>query len=162
MPQLLGRGSPHRRMSGQLMADQPVSYVEGSPEVDIATDMVRRALPVAPILVLICGLIWGIDGALSSAFGIGIVLVNFMVTAAVLSWSARISPTMLMAATLGGFIVRMALIVGAVMLVKGTSWASLVPLLLTVLVTHLGLLIWETRYVSMSLAFPGLKPQKGA
>ncbi|MEI7593465.1 MAG: ATP synthase subunit I [Actinomycetes bacterium] len=144
------------------MADQPVSYVEGSPEVDIATDMVRRALPVAPILVLICGLIWGIDGALSSAFGIGIVLVNFMVTAAVLSWSARISPTMLMAATLGGFIVRMALIVGAVMLVKGTSWASLVPLLLTVLVTHLGLLIWETRYVSMSLAFPGLKPQKGA
>jgi len=139
-----------------------VSYVEGSPEVDIATDMVRRALPVAPILVLICGLIWGIDGALSSAFGIGIVLVNFMVTAAVLSWSARISPTMLMAATLGGFIVRMALIVGAVMLVKGTSWASLVPLLLTVLVTHLGLLIWETRYVSMSLAFPGLKPQKGA
>ncbi len=162
MPQLLGHGSPHRRMSGQLMADQPVSYVEGSPEVDIATDMVRRALPVAPILVLICGLIWGIDGALSSAFGIGIVLVNFMVTAAVLSWSARISPTMLMAATLGGFIVRMALIVGAVMLVKGTSWASLVPLLLTVLVTHLGLLIWETRYVSMSLAFPGLKPQKGA
>src|SRR5439155_235035 len=27
-----------------------------------------------------------------------------------------------------------------------------------IIVTHLGLLIWETRYVSASLAFPGLKP----
>ena len=26
------------------------------------------------------------------------------------------------------------------------------------LVTHLGLLFWELRYVSASLAFPGLKP----
>ena len=29
---------------------------------------------------------------------------------------------------------------------------------ITVLVTHLGLLFWELRYVSASLAFPGLKP----
>jgi len=32
-------------------------------------------------------------------------------------------------------------------------------LLFTVLITHIGLLIWETRYVSMSLAYPGLKPR---
>jgi len=39
-----------------------------------------------------------------------------------------------------------------------------VPLALTIGVTHLGLLIWETRYVSASLAYPGLKPriEKGA
>jgi hypothetical protein len=144
------------------MIEQPVNYVEGSPEVEIATDMVRRALPVAPVLVLACGLVWGINGALSSAFGIGLVLLNFLLTAALLSWAARVSPTMLMAATLGGFLVRMALIVGAVVLVKGTSWAAMAPMLLTILVTHLGLLMWETRYVSMSLAFPGLKPRKGA
>ena len=29
---------------------------------------------------------------------------------------------------------------------------------LTIIVTHLGLLFWELRYVSASLAFPGLKP----
>jgi hypothetical protein len=28
----------------------------------------------------------------------------------------------------------------------------------TLLVTHLGLLFWELRYVSASLAFPALKP----
>jgi len=144
------------------MIDQPTSYVEGSPELEIVTDMVRRAIPVAPLLVLACGLVWGIDGALSSAFGIGLVLMNFLLTALLLTWAGRVSPTMLMAATLGGFIVRMALIVGAVLLVKGTWWASMAPLLLTILVTHLGLLMWETRYVSLSLAYPGLKPRKGA
>ena len=34
------------------------------------------------------------------------------------------------------------------------SW----PLGATLVVSHLGLLLWETRYVSASLAFPGLKP----
>ena len=31
-------------------------------------------------------------------------------------------------------------------------------LAILILVTHLGLLFWELRYVSASLAFPGLKP----
>ena len=108
-------------------------------------------------LVLVCGLIWGVDGALSSAYGVALVLVNFLLAAALLAWAARISPTMLMAATLGGFLLRMVLIVVAVSLVHHASWAVMVPLLFTILVTHVGLLIWETRYVS---ALAGLsRPQ---
>jgi len=136
------------------------SHVEGSPELEIATDMVRRALPVAPVLLLVCGLIWGLDGALSSAYGLALVLLNFLIAAALLAWAARISPTMLMAATLGGFLARMILIVVAVMLVHHASWAVMAPMLITILVTHVGLLMWETRYVSLSLAYPGLKPAK--
>ena len=30
------------------------------------------------------------------------------------------------------------------------------------IVTHLGLLFWELRYVSGSMAFPGLKPKPAA
>jgi hypothetical protein len=138
------------------------TYVEGSPEVQIATDMVRRALPVAPVLILVCGLIWGVDGALSSGYGILLVLINFVVAASMLAYAARISPAMLMAATLGGFIVRMGLIVAAVVLVQHQSWAVMTPMLFTILITHVGLLMWETRFVSMSLAHPGLKPRKGA
>ena len=142
----------------------PQGYVEGSPEVEIAGDMVRRALPVAPLLILVCGLIWGVDGALSSAYGIALVLLNFVLAAVLLARAARVSPTMLMAATLGGFLLRMTLIVAAVLLVRHTSWAEMAPLLMTILVTHVGLLLWETRFVSLSLAYPGLKPEprKGA
>jgi hypothetical protein len=146
----------------QMFEPLDQSQVEGSPELEIVGDMVRRALPVAPVLLLVCGLIWGVDGALSSAYGLALVLLNFLVAAALLSWAARVSPTMLMAATLGGFLVRMCLIVAAVLLVRHASWAVMAPLLGTILVTHIGLLMWETRYVSMSLAYPGLKPRKGA
>jgi len=143
-----------------MFEPMPDVQLEGSPEVEIAGDMVRRALPVAPVLVLVCGLIWGVDGALSSAYGIALVLLNFLLAAVLLAWAARVSPVMLMAATLGGFLLRMALIVAAVMLVRHASWAVMAPMLMTILVTHVGLLMWETRYVSLSLAYPGLKPAK--
>jgi hypothetical protein len=143
-----------------MFEQPPQTFVEGSPEVEIAGDMVRRALPVAPVLILVCGLIWGVDGALSSAYGVALVLINFLLAAALLAWAARVSPVMLMAATLGGFLLRMTLIVVAVMLVHHASWAVMAPMLMTILVTHVGLLMWETRYVSLSLAYPGLKPAK--
>jgi hypothetical protein len=30
---------------------------------------------------------------------------------------------------------------------------------MTIVIAHVGLLFWELRYVSLSLAFPGLKPK---
>ena len=63
-----------------------------------------------------------------------------------------------MAVALGGFAVRMGLVTVVLLLVKDKSWIDLTALGVTVLVTHLGLLFWELRYVSASLAFPALKP----
>ena len=75
------------------------------------------------------------------------------------SWAAKISPTALMAIALGGFLVRMGLVTARRAPRAATSrWIDLPALAVTMLVTHLGLLFWETRYVSASLAFPGLKP----
>jgi hypothetical protein len=45
-------------------------------------------------------------------------------------------------------------------LVRDAGWVELVPLGLTLIVTHLGLLAWEARSVSASLAFPALKPRR--
>jgi hypothetical protein len=75
-----------------------------------------------------------------------------------LSWAARRSLTLVMAVALGGFAVRMGLVTVVLLLVKDKSWIDLTALGVTVLVTHLGLLFWELRYVSASLAFPALKP----
>ena len=130
-------------------------------EQELARDMVKRALPMAPVALLLCGLLWGFDGALSSAYALLLVLVNFVLAAALLSWSARISLTLMMGAALGGYLIRLGLILLAVLAVKDASWVELWPLGLTIIVSHLGLLFWETRYVSASLAFPGLKPTAG-
>jgi len=45
-----------------------------------------------------------------------------------------------------------------VWLVKDAGWISLPALGATIIVTHLGLLVWELRYVALSLAYPGRKP----
>jgi hypothetical protein len=127
-------------------------------EREIARDMVRRALPAAPVIVLLAALGWGVDGALSAAFAVVVVVANFLLAAWVLAAASRISYGLLMGAALFGYLVRIALIGLAVWAVKDLSWVEPVPLGLTLIVTHLGLLLWELRYVSASLAFPGLKP----
>jgi hypothetical protein len=129
-----------------------------APEREIATDMVRRALPAAPVLIVLALLPWGVDGALSAAFAIVVVVANFLLAAWVLAAASRISYGLLMGAALFGYLVRIALIGLAVWAVKDMSWVEPLPLGLTLIVTHLGLLLWELRYVSASLAFPGLKP----
>lgn len=78
--------------------------------------------------------------------------------AALLGWAARISLGLLMGVSLFGFLLRLAAISGAVLAVRHQAWVEAVPLAVTLVVSHLGLLFWETRYVSASLAFPGLKP----
>jgi hypothetical protein len=127
-------------------------------EREVATDMVRRALPAAPVIVLLAALPWGVDGALSAAFAIVVVVANFLLAAWVLAAASRISYGLLMGAALFGYLVRIALIGLAVWAVKDLSWVEPLPLGLTLIATHLGLLLWELRYVSASLAFPGLKP----
>jgi hypothetical protein len=127
-------------------------------ERELAFDMGRRGIWAAPVIVLVALVIWGGDGAWSALVAVAIVLVNLVLAAVSLSWAARRSLTLVMAVALGGFAVRMGLVTVALLLVKDEPWIDLVALGVTLLVTHLGLLFWELRYVSASLAFPALKP----
>ncbi len=132
-------------------------------EREISFDIVRRGLFLAPVLIVAGWLIWGASGAASVAYGIAIVLVNMLLSGLMLSWAARRGPATLMAAALGGFLFRMGLATVAILAVRTQSWAEMVPLGIAVLISSFGLLFWETRYVSATLAFPGLKPSgKGA
>lgn len=124
----------------------------------LAFDMVRRGLPLAPLVIAVAGMLRGFDGAVSAALAVAVVLVNLVLAAVALAWAANVSPTALMAAALGGFLVRMALVTGVVFVVRDQPWIDLPALAVAILVTHLGLLAWETRYVSASLAFPDLAP----
>jgi len=128
-----------------------------APEVQVSTDLVRRGIYVAPVLIAICGVIWSADGAWSSAYGIGIVLANFALAAGSIAIAARISLGLMMATVLFGYIVRLGLIFLAVFLVRDAGWVSLPALGATIIVTHLGLLIWELKYVAISLSSSGLK-----
>lgn len=136
-----------------------VTRLDGpAPEVSISKDLIKRGVVVAPVLVAVCGAIWGVDGATSALFAIGLVLVNFALSAAIVAATARISLGLMMGAVLFGYLIRLGLILLAVVLVKDASWISRPALGAAIIVTHLGLLAWELKYLAISLAHPGLKP----
>lgn len=150
-------------MSDHAGSSAFVTQLDGEPvELKISADMVKRGLVVAPVLVAIAAAIWGADGARSALVAIAIVLVNFALSAALIAWTARISLALMMGATLFGYLVRLGLIAAAVLLVRDASWISLPALGATIIVTHLGLLVWELKYVAISLAYPGLKPARSS
>jgi hypothetical protein len=129
-----------------------------APEPVLARDLAKHALILAPIAIVICAAIWGWAGATSAAYAIALVTLNFLAAAWLLAWAARISYGLLMGVALFGFLIRLALIGVAVLAVKDAAWVEPVALGLTLVVSYLGLLFWELRYVSVSLAHPGLKP----
>jgi hypothetical protein len=129
-----------------------------APEVAISRDMVKRGLMAAPFLLVLGGIIWGMDGVSSVAFAVALVLVNFLLASALVALTAPISLGLMMGAILFGYLLRLGVIAIAILVVKDASWVSLPALGITIIVTHLGLLFWEMKYVAASLAFPGLKP----
>lgn len=141
------------------MGEVALTRLEGpAPEQELAFDIVKRALWVVPV-ALIFGAFWGTGGMLSAGYAMVIVCVNFLLSAFLLSSTARISLGLMMAAALVGYLVRLGLIFLAVWIVRDASWLEPWPLGVTLIVAHLGLLFWEMRHVSASLAFPGLKPE---
>lgn len=137
-----------------------VTRLEGpAPEREIARDIVlRRALPLAPLVLLLAALPWGVTGAISAGYALLLVCLNFLLAAALMAWSAKISLSLMMGVVLGGYIVRLGLLVAAVVPFRDAGWMQLTPFAITLGISHLGLLLWELRYVAGSLAFPGLKP----
>ncbi|RMH74238.1 MAG: ATP synthase subunit I [Actinomyces sp.] len=137
------------------------SRLEGpSPAIEVARDLVRRGVYLAPVAIGLGAALGGTAGAASVAYGLAIVCVNFLLAAVSLGWAARVSLALMAAVALFGFLVRLGLITVAVLAVRDAGWVSLVPLGVTIIVSHLGLLFWEMRFVSASLAFPGLRPPR--
>ena len=58
------------------------SLDENPIEVRISLDMVKRGLYIAPLVIAVAAMPWGGPGALSAAFALGLVFVNFLLAAA--------------------------------------------------------------------------------
>jgi hypothetical protein len=167
-----GMGTPDDEVGGGSVPPPepvPVSDAAGAslaapsfdddPATEIAHDMVKRGLLVAVPVVGLSWLVFGGPVAASIAYGVAIILGNFLLSAYLLAGAARISLGLVASAALGGYAVRLALVFAAVWLIRDTSWVRFVPLGITIIVTHLGLLFWELRFVSATMTHPGLKPK---
>jgi hypothetical protein len=145
-----------------VSADAPsTGRIDGpAPVMGVARDLARRSLWLLPLLVVLAAMFWGVDGALSAAYALVVVVVNFAIAAWLLAWSGRRSTTLMGGVALAGFPARLGLVVVAVLAVRNLGWVELVPLALTLALAHLTLLFWELRYISGTPAFPGLRPPR--
>ena len=130
-----------------------------APEAQLALDMARRGLLVAPIWIAVFAVVRGGDGAASAGYGLGVALANLGLAALLATTFARISPGALGAATLAGYPVRLALVVAAFFAIRNAAWFDVWAFGLTLGIAHLGLLIWEARNVSLSFTYPALAPR---
>ncbi|MGQ0825261.1 MAG: ATP synthase subunit I [Actinomycetota bacterium] len=131
-------------------------------EREIAIDIVRRGLLVAPAIVLVAGLVRGTDGALGAAVGLGIVLLNFFVSAYAIGRVVGTSPKMIGIVALASYVLRLATIVVALLALRNVDAIDFPALGFTLAGSHLALLVWEAPHVSMSLGAPGLRPSRPA
>ena len=128
-----------------------------SPAAKISLDLATRGLWIAPVIGAF-GAFWGTHGVLSAGYALAIVVVNFLLAGWMLTAAGRISLNAMAGAALFGYLIRLGIITAAVFPVLDLGWVEVVPLGVTLIVTHLGLLVWELRHLSLSFAYPGLKP----
>jgi hypothetical protein len=114
--------------------------------------MIHRALPFAlPAAALAFGaaaLLSELDVAWSAAIAVAIVFSNFIAHGWSLAWAAGISPVVLYAVALGGFIVRLGIIVAIIAGLQRLPWFSIGWFLAALVPTTLALLALEMKLLS--------------
>lgn len=120
--------------------------------VEPERELVRRALPFVPIAGVVAfglgALAGGVDVGWSAAIGVGIVAANLVASALSIAWAASISPTLVFAVALGGFFLRMVVLVIALVLLNTLGWFSPTAFALAVVPATIVLLVFEARVFS--------------
>jgi hypothetical protein len=117
------------------------------PERDLMRRLLPLTVPALAVAAIAGAMLGGAGAAWSAAIGVAAVALNLVVTAGSLSWAARISPVVLMATGLGGFVVRLATFTVALLLLDRLAWfsplafaAAFVPATVAMLVLEMRLL----------------------
>jgi hypothetical protein len=119
----------------------------GEPEHELVRRLLPYSLPAFAVAVLTGGLLSGAGGALSAGIAVIVLTANFVGNAYSVSWAARIGPTVLMGVGLGGFMVRVATLTVALLLLDRLRWfcplafaAAFVPATIALLAVEMKLL----------------------
>jgi hypothetical protein len=118
------------------------------PERELARRVLPVALPAVAVAFAAGALADGSDAGWSAALGVAVVLANFFAYALSLAWAARISPTAVFAVGLGGFLVRIAVIVALLVALNSLSWFSAVAFVFAVIPVTVLLLGYEMKVLS--------------
>ena len=130
-------------------------------EREIAVDLAKKAAIITPVVVIGVGIWRGPDAALGAFLALALVVVNFFASAAILGWTAKHAPHALAGVAMLSFLGRLLIITIIGAGIKQLDIVDFPVFGITLVVSYLALLFWEMRSISLSLAYPGLKPKPG-
>jgi hypothetical protein len=119
-----------------------------APEHELIRRITPFALPVAVIAFATGTLLSGTDAGWSAAIAIAVVTVNFVAHGSSLALAAAISPMVLYAVGLGGFVVRLGVIVALIALLDRMAWFSLGAFLIALVPCTVALLVVEMKLLA--------------
>lgn len=153
--------SPDAEMADPSTGDPAAPPAPSIDQIEsrIAHDLARHALIVAPLAIIGVGLWRGVPAGAAVALALALVVGNFLAAAWVLGFVARTSPDLLMGVALMSFLTRLVLITAIGVGIKELDIVDWPVFCITLVVSYLGLLFWEMRSISLSMASPGLKPK---
>lgn len=120
-------------------------------EAIMSRNMVKRAVWVAPVLMIIFGVASGVSGAVAAGVGVAIVVVNFLIGGWIMSTAAAVSLTLYHAAALFGFFIRLGLITMAMLLIASVTDIDRTAMGVSAVVSYLTLLSLEAVSVVKSV-----------
>jgi hypothetical protein len=119
-----------------------------APERELIRRISPFAVPAAIIAFVLGSWFGGTDAGWSAVAAIAVVSVNFVAHGWSLALAATISPMVLYAVGLGGFIVRLGIIVAIIALLDQQAWFSLPAFLAALVPSTIALLVFEMKLLS--------------
>ena len=120
--------------------------------VEPERELARKVLRYVPLTVAVAfslGMLVGGAGAGSSAaIGVAVVTANSVASALSIAWAAGVSPAVVFAVAMGGFFLRMTVIVIVLVGLNRLSWFSPMSFALSVVPVTIVLLAYEARTLS--------------
>ncbi len=120
--------------------------------IDPERVLIRRVLPFAvPAIAAAFGagaFAGGLGSAWSAALAVVVVALFFVASGLSLAWAAHVSPVAVYAVGLGGFVLRLMLFFGIMLLLDGASWFSPVAFALAFVPATIALLVYEMRFMA--------------
>lgn len=118
------------------------------PERELARKVLRY-LPLTLAVAFSLGmLVGGVGAGSSAAIGVAVVTSNSVASALSIAWAARVSPAVVFAVAMGGFFLRMTVIVIVLVGLNSLSWFSPTSFALSVVPVTIVLLAYEARTLS--------------
>lgn len=118
------------------------------PERELIRRITPFALPAAALAFAIGAIVADANAGWSAAIGIAVVSANFVAHGLSTAWAATISPVLLYAVGLCGFVIRLGVILAIIALLDQTAWFSVVAFIAAVVPSTILLLGAEMKLLS--------------